>query len=520
MTFSGKSENIYFATKGVIITLMMVFLFLQTNTHSETSIIIKSSLVYLVLNLILYWIMTKKQVRWQNIIFALSFWDGLFIFFIMKFGGDSDSQLFVALYFLIALTSIYLPTWKVILTASFFSACLIAGDNIAAGNNSILNISARTAYIWLTAGIGSILSYSMNLSQKKLLKTLDTLNERTWELESSQSMLKNLYETTRALSSILDFEQLLKEILIIAEDLLNVNRCTVLLSKINRDNLFVYAELNNTKKSFYDPPIPISDFRSADIEKSSFKSSQIQTGVFYVNEAQMLELPLISHGKVIGLIQLQSMNKDGFTGKERKNFNVFANATAVAIDNAWLHREMQELIIIDELTGLYNYRYFRNKLSEEIRRADRYHQNLSLLMVDCDHFKKINDSQGHETGNVILKEITDIIRYSVRDVDIVARYGGEEFMVILPQTDVESTLVIAERIRVQIEESYFTNSQGQRDLRITVSIGAAIFPDGLKSSSELLKKVDKALYIAKNNGRNQVSTVPPAKMGKTRKIMQ
>lgn len=520
MTFSGKIEKICFATKGVIITLVVLFLLLRAETYIETIITIRSSLIYLVLNLIIYWILTRIHIKGQNIIFSLSFLDALFIFSMMKFGGFNESQLFVAFYFLIALISVYLSTWKVIIAASFFSACILASDNTVMGSESIIDVSAKTAYIWLTAGIGSVISYSINLSQNKLLKTLDTLNERTWELESSQSMLKNLYETTRALSSILDFEQLLKEVLIIAEELLRVKKCTVLLSKSSGKNLSLYAELKKNKKMLYDPPISISDCTAVDSEQYNFNNSQIETGVYYANEDQILELPLISHGKVIGLIQLQALEENGFNDTERKNFTVFANATAVAIDNAWLHKEMQELIIIDELTGLYNYRYLRNKLSEETRRADRYHQNLSLLMIDCDYFKKLNDSQGHETGNIVLREITDIISHAVRDVDIVARYGGEEFMVILPQTNMESALEIAERIRTQVEKSYFTNSQGQRDLKATVSIGAAIYPDGLKSSNELLEKVDRAMYISKNNGRNQVCTVPIEKMKKTRKIMQ
>ena len=170
MTFSGKIENIYFATKGVIITLVVMFLLLQAETYFAISFTIKLSLIYLVLNLIVYWILAKIRLTGQNIIFSLSFIDAIFIFSMMKFGGFSESQLYVALYFLIALISVYLSTWKVIIAASFFSACLLASDNTVMGSKSILDISAKTAYIWLTAGIGSVISYSINLSQNKLLK--------------------------------------------------------------------------------------------------------------------------------------------------------------------------------------------------------------------------------------------------------------------------------------------------------------------------------------------------------------
>jgi two-component system cell cycle response regulator len=185
-----------------------------------------------------------------------------------------------------------------------------------------------------------------------------------------------------------------------------------------------------------------------------------------------------------------------------------------------LHMKMQELTIIDELTGLYNYRYFRLKLTDEIRRADRYHQPLSILMIDVDHFKKINDSQGHQTGNIILQEIVSIIKRSVRDVDIVARYGGEEFMVVLPQTSLRNALVIAERMRKGMEESFFTNAQGQRDIKTTISIGVAIYPDGVTSAEQLLDKVDRAMYKAKRDGRNKVCSIDrdSTKLVKTKNV--
>jgi diguanylate cyclase (GGDEF)-like protein len=199
---------------------------------------------------------------------------------------------------------------------------------------------------------------------------------------------------------------------------------------------------------------------------------------------------------------------------------MFANSTAMAIDMARLHKKMQNLTVIDELTGLYNYRFFGSKLTDEIRRSDRYHQKMSLLMIDIDHFKEVNDSQGHQTGNIILQEIANVIKQSVRDVDIVARYGGEEFMVILPQTDLHDAKSIAERIRTQVENSYFSDAQGQRQIKVTVSIGVAIYPDGVLSANQLLEKVDQAMYLAKNQGRNRTCMAPASRKEETGKLMQ
>ena len=125
-------------------------------------------------------------------------------------------------------------------------------------------------------------------------------------------------------------------------------------------------------------------------------------------------------------------------------------------------------------------------------------------MMDLDHFKKINDAHGHQTGNIVLREISGIIKQCVRDVDIVARYGGEEFVVILPQTGDHDALVIAERIRSTVQKAFFSNSQGQRDIQMTISIGVASYPNGVKTLEQLIEKVDKALYKAKAGGRNMV----------------
>ncbi len=128
------------------------------------------------------------------------------------------------------------------------------------------------------------------------------------------------------------------------------------------------------------------------------------------------------------------------TDREEQFLSILARSTALALENAELHKRTEELTIIDELTETYNYRYFIQKLQEEKKRALRYDLPVSLIMVDIDWFKKLNDTYGHEIGNVVLKDLSRIIKRCIRDVDIFARYGGEEFVIILPQTaSVEAT---------------------------------------------------------------------------------
>lgn len=167
-----------------------------------------------------------------------------------------------------------------------------------------------------------------------------------------------------------------------------------------------------------------------------------------------------------------------------------------------LEKQLSDLALHDKLTGLYNRGSFDDKLDYELARAHRYHRNLSLLMLDIDFFKKVNDTYGHQAGDNVLKEIAHIIKRSVRGSDYAARFGGEEFMVILPETESTKAFELAERIRKTLENKPITISENET-IHVTTSIGVATSSKGV-TAKKLMKSVDQALYKAKNNGRNQV----------------
>ncbi len=158
----------------------------------------------------------------------------------------------------------------------------------------------------------------------------------------------------------------------------------------------------------------------------------------------------------------------------------------------------------DDLTGLANYRYFKEILQQEIDRAERYNRTLSLMMLDIDNFKSCNDTFGHPVGDLMLKQIASQIKKNTRGIDIVARYGGEEFTVILPETPVEEALVVAERIRDSIDKFVFETEDGEKITHFTITIGLSSFPDKVKSLKELIETADSALYKGKNSGKNCV----------------
>lgn len=161
--------------------------------------------------------------------------------------------------------------------------------------------------------------------------------------------------------------------------------------------------------------------------------------------------------------------------------------------------KLHQLSIVDDLTGLYNRRYFAERLEEEISRAARYKYNLACLMIDIDFFKNINDQHGHLIGDIILKDLSVIIRSSIRVVDVAARFGGEEFVILLPQTDLQGGLCTAEKIRCKTETHPFACAS---NITLTISTGISCYEKNHPGAISLLHQADQALYAAKKMGRN------------------
>jgi len=188
-----------------------------------------------------------------------------------------------------------------------------------------------------------------------------------------------------------------------------------------------------------------------------------------------------------------------------QTLNAAVNHLALALRNALLYRQVKSMADHDGLTKIANRRSFEERLDEEAQRHGRYDQPLSLILVDLDHFKRVNDSHGHPVGDAVLRGMADLLGESLRGSDFPARYGGEEFAVILPHTGREQALLLAERIRDRVAERDFAGAKG---VRITLSAGVASLTPGDRGS-DLVLLADQALYLAKNGGRNRVVVAGP-----------
>jgi len=193
----------------------------------------------------------------------------------------------------------------------------------------------------------------------------------------------------------------------------------------------------------------------------------------------------------------------GFTEFDRQYMQILSHPFNLIYDSLVYHERVQRLTITDDLTSLYNFRYLRQFLGFEIQRSLRYEKNLSILFIDIDNFKNVNDTYGHLVGSATLCEVGQIFGKQVRDSDVIVRYGGDEFVIILPETPLEGAQVIAERLRQRVEHFLFS---GGRDLklRLTVSIGIASFPEHSMTAEGLLQKADAAMYAAKEESKNKI----------------
>jgi two-component system cell cycle response regulator len=224
-------------------------------------------------------------------------------------------------------------------------------------------------------------------------------------------------------------------------------------------------------------------------------------------EAEFLLLPLSSKSVLQGvIILLNNTGRELITPLKSGNIHFLVEQSSLALENAGRYSVAKDLLNIDELTGLYNYRYLEISLEREIKRAERYGLSMAVIFLDVDALKTVNDSYGHLIGSRVLKEIGAVLKKSVREVDIVIRYGGDEYTLILIETGRQGASIVAERIRKTIDQHKFILGDST-EVKLTASLGFACFPEDTKSKLELLEMADRAMYHGKASGKNIVSHI-------------
>jgi len=328
-------------------------------------------------------------------------------------------------------------------------------------------------------------------------------------------ILTSLYKIGKLLTSTLNTEELLKLVMEKVGELLSAKNWSLMLLDEEKQELYfeiVVGESSDKIKGLrikadqgiagwvanHKQPVLVSD-----VSKDKRFLSNIDNLSGFKTQS-LICTPLICRDKVLGVIEL--VNKkvgEEFTEEDLEILKHLSDYIAIAIDNARNFEKIQELTIKDDLTCLYNTRFFHEMLEREIKRSMRKRRELSLIFMDLDHFKEVNDTHGHICGSKLLKEVANVIMASVRNIDIPIRYGGDEFVIILPETNKECAKGVAERILYNIRNTDFLKEE-MLNLKLTASIGYATFPDDAKDKTELIKMADNAMYRVKNTTRNNI----------------
>jgi diguanylate cyclase (GGDEF)-like protein len=209
-----------------------------------------------------------------------------------------------------------------------------------------------------------------------------------------------------------------------------------------------------------------------------------------------------AHARVSGVVSVARRDR-AFSDAERELFHYLAEQAAVSIENVGLHETVERQAVTDELTGLFNRRRFQEAMATEVERSKRFGQPVGLVLLDLDDFKAVNDTYGHQQGDLVLREVARVLRETSREIDEPARYGGEELAVVLPGTDLEGAYNLAERVRAGIEELALPLLDGDGVLRVTASFGVATLPGSADGMRDLVAAADEALYRAKRAGKNR-----------------
>jgi len=349
---------------------------------------------------------------------------------------------------------------------------------------------------------------------ENLVESNSVLNQRLLELYT-------LYNVSRTLSMSLQLTELFDSAIQVIGESMRVDKYFLMLMDKESDKLVIRASHGMSEEELMMGAVAIGDGVCGEIVATGepqvvHKVEEEDDFCLFpgvgMNAGSYLGVPIrAKDGSILGVLSALKSTADAFRDADVKLFHAVAEHVGIAIENALVFQQTRELMSRDELTNLYNRRYFFERYERESYRAERYDRSLSLLMIDIDHFKNFNDSYGHLRGDRALRKVASTLESHLRRADVVARYGGEEFLILLPETEKKSAAIVGEKLREAVADIDFKDEDGGPPARLTITVGVANMPEDGTDPLGLLDLADKALYFGKAQGRNQVCTEVPRK---------
>jgi len=324
----------------------------------------------------------------------------------------------------------------------------------------------------------------------------------------------------KALTSTLDLQEVLTLIMGKISELLRPSTWSLLLLDDKKQELHFQIAIGRDANKIRDFRIKIGEGLAGWVAKTGeaaivndvtkdVRFSKSIDGLIHPNIKTVVCVPLKSKDRTLGVIELINCFEDRFPSEDLSMLTSLADYAAIAIENATYVKRIQELTITDDATRLYNARHLQFVLDTELYRSRRYGYALSVVFLDLDHFKQVNDSHGHLAGSRLLWLVGDLLRSHLRLIDTAFRYGGDEFVLVLPQTSKEQARQVVERLRAMVAERSFVADEGV-EARVTASFGIATFPEDGDTKKDLFARADEAMYAAKSGGRNAVRLSTPS----------
>ncbi len=456
------------------------------------------------------------------------------VFFLLSGALSGESSMYYPLLFtLLAVFVLYF--YFLDDTISFFLALFLLGVNLVVK----ISFSSEKNYIWLFSLIFVILLFSFldyffwksksKLSHEKksrssseiqaLKEKFESKEESVKRLERQVSDIAKLFEIAKEFNECLAYDDLMGVVVKKVLKEVSFSKATMVLldsdSKVSSfyqingiEGIYEYFDeiVENSEQAqiadYLDKKPYVIRWDTIEDVSQEFVFIQERT------EFPFWVFPLFVEEKMIAAFIVENAKCDDYP-----KYEIVSAQLALQVKKIKLYETVKELSIVDGLTKVFVRRHFLERFSEELKRSMKYDYNLCVLMLDIDHFKTYNDTFGHLVGDMTLKEVSALIKQTVRKVDIIARYGGEEFAIVLPETSKEAGAEVAERIRSRVAKTRF--HVYDEDTQVTVSIGVSAYPEDFKDSKEapgvaqdlmlkLLSHSDQALYKAKEEGRNRV----------------
>ena len=338
------------------------------------------------------------------------------------------------------------------------------------------------------------------------------------DLSAAKSELDFFEEVSKTLTSSLELGDILKKIMEKVKAMTQAEAWTVLLVDQETGELVFEKTSARQKKDIQKLRLKMGEGIAGwvaregiplvvpDVSSDERFIGKIDKAIHFKTKSLMC-VPIRIHDQVLGVLELVNKKTGKAFSKEDLDLLMrLVDLTAIAIERTSLYQKMTELALTDDLTKLFNTRYLNRTIEIEIQRSTRYQTSVSLIFMDVDYFKRINDRYGHLIGSKVLVEMGQLLLRSLRAIDIVARYGGDEFVVVLPQTPPTAATQIAERMRKSIEQNTFLKKEGYA-LKLTASFGIASYPETAKSKEDLIRLADDAMYTVKHRTRNAVYAI-------------